>query len=181
MQEEVKKLMKVNKIIEMEKSKSFAQNNSIDNSQTIFRPSQDNFFPSSRASNQPISRSRINSSKYQPRIKEIIKDKNVEEEVTRLVSHIIRDKNTTISRLESKCKLNQDSTTDLRIQNELESFFLECVETVRKDIFKKQSKMNQQRWDMINFSMFKDLDKIQILGMFTSNEKVMRLIYREMF
>lgn len=70
--------MKVNKLIEMERnniSKTIFQNNSIDYSQSIARPSEDINFPVSRASNRLVNRSRISSSKYQPKIQEIVKDK----------------------------------------------------------------------------------------------------------
>lgn len=41
--------------------------------------------------------------------------------------------------------------------------------------------MGTERWNIIDFEMFKSLDKIQILSMFVNNQNVVRQIYLQVF
>ena len=55
------------------------------------------------------------------------------------------------------------------------------METVRKDIYKKQRQLSCSKWEIIDFSVFKGLDQMRVLKLFVGNEKALRAIYKEIF
>ncbi|CAD8190470.1 unnamed protein product [Paramecium octaurelia] len=73
------------------------------------------------------------------------------------------------------------------IRSDLESFFLDCVETVRRDILKKKRPFGNTQWqqnqiEMISdFSQFHKEDKLKILELVVSNEKILVFLYQKLF
>ncbi|CAD8109803.1 unnamed protein product [Paramecium sonneborni] len=73
------------------------------------------------------------------------------------------------------------------IRSDLESFFLECVESVRRDILKKKrpfgnNQLQQSQIENItDFSQFYKEDKLKILELVVSNEKILIFLYQKLF
>lgn len=72
------------------------------------------------------------------------------------------------------------------MRSDLENFFLECVETVRKQIIKrkpptKSTHINFYLNQIKDYSLFRTEDKIKILELLLSNEKLMMFIYQKIF
>ncbi|CAD8193381.1 unnamed protein product [Paramecium pentaurelia] len=73
------------------------------------------------------------------------------------------------------------------IRSDLETFFLDCVETVRRDILKKKLPFGNNQWqqnqiEMISdYSQFHKEDKLKILQLVVSNEKILVFLYQKLF
>ncbi|KAM3134605.1 hypothetical protein pb186bvf_013247 [Paramecium bursaria] len=82
--------------------------------------------------------------------------------------------------------LLQSQTRSNVIRSELENFFLECVESVRRDIMKRKSinhvkQMQQYVEQLSNFQVFLKEDKQKVLELLLSHEKLLVYLYQKIF
>lgn len=61
--------------------------------------------------------------------------------------------------------------------SELEEFFFRCVDTVRKDIVKRNGAEFTYKAEEIDYSAFKIMDCIKVLSMFVANDRIQTIIY----
>ncbi|CAD8090011.1 unnamed protein product [Paramecium primaurelia] len=116
------------------------------------------------------------------------KDDELIEKISKYVTQIEQKYQKQISTLNQKANnllISQNKKSVIR--SDLESFFLDCVETVRRDILKKKRPFgnNQQLQTSIeniaDFSQFHKEDKLKILELVVSNEKILVFLYQKLF
>ncbi|CAD8105271.1 unnamed protein product [Paramecium sonneborni] len=120
-------------------------------------------------------------------IKENFKSDEIIEKITKYVT-IIEQKyqNQTKILKEKVQKLLISQNKKSIIRSDLEYFFLECIDAVRREIFKKRPLGNfQQQQSYLDsiqdFQQFYKEDKIKILELVVSNEKLLVFIYQKLF
>ncbi|CAD8180704.1 unnamed protein product [Paramecium octaurelia] len=119
--------------------------------------------------------------------KEIIKYEDILDKITKYVTIIeqkYQNQNRILNEKVQKLLISQNKKCVIR--SELENFFLECVETVRKEVQKKRPLANFQQYqsylDSIqDYSQFYKEDKIKILELVVSNEKLLVFIFQKLF
>ena len=73
------------------------------------------------------------------------------------------------------------------IRSDLETFFLECVETVRRQLARRkyQNKevqdMNYYLNEIKDYNVFRMEDKVKILELLVSNERLLIFLYQKIF
>ncbi|CAK89925.1 unnamed protein product (macronuclear) [Paramecium tetraurelia] len=116
------------------------------------------------------------------------KDEELIEKISKYVSQIEQKYQKQIQALNQKANnllISQNKKSVIR--SDLESFFLDCVETVRRDILKKKRPFgtNQQLQASMehisDFSQFHKEDKLKILELVVSNEKILVFLYQKLF
>ncbi|CAD8110126.1 unnamed protein product [Paramecium sonneborni] len=119
--------------------------------------------------------------------KENFKYDEIIEKITKYVTIIeqrYQNQNKILNEKVQKLMIFQNKKSIIR--SDLEYFFLECVDTVRREIQKKKllgSQQQQQSYlDSIqDFQQFYKEDKIKILELVVSNEKLLVFIYQKLF
>ncbi|CAD8199185.1 unnamed protein product [Paramecium pentaurelia] len=119
--------------------------------------------------------------------KDVVKYEDFFDKITKYITIIeqkYQNQNRILNEKVQKLLISQNKKSIIR--SDLEYFFLECVETVRKDIQKKRPLTNFQQYQsyldsMQDFSQFYKEDKIKILELVVSNEKLLVFIYQKLF
>ncbi|CAD8098440.1 unnamed protein product [Paramecium primaurelia] len=119
--------------------------------------------------------------------KDIVKYEDFLDKITKYITIIeqkYQNQNRILNEKVQKLLISQNKKSIIR--SDLEYFFLECVETVRKEIQKKRPLTNFQQYQsyldsMQDFSQFYKEDKIKILELVVSNEKLLVFIYQKLF
>ncbi|KAL4499123.1 hypothetical protein ABPG72_017025 [Tetrahymena utriculariae] len=85
-------------------------------------------------------------------------------------------------------KVLKEKLTQNVVRSDLENFFLECIETVRKQIIKRkpppktaENQLNFYLTQIKDYSVFRNEDKIKILELLLSNERLLMFIYQKIF
>ncbi|CAK94167.1 unnamed protein product (macronuclear) [Paramecium tetraurelia] len=119
--------------------------------------------------------------------KEIVKYEDILDKITKYVTIIeqkYQNQNRILNEKVQKLLISQNKKCVIR--SELENFFLECVETVRKEVQKKRPLANFQQYQSYldsvqDYSQFYKEDKIKILELVVSNEKLLVFIFQKLF
>ncbi|CAD8104369.1 unnamed protein product [Paramecium sonneborni] len=117
-----------------------------------------------------------------------IKNDEIIEKVSKYVTQIEQKYQKQIQNLNQKAHnllISQNKKSVIR--SDLESFFLECVESVRRDILKKKKPfgnnqiLQSQIDNFTDYSQFHKEDKLKILELVVSNEKILVFLYQKLF
>ena len=107
-----------------------------------------------------------------------------------LIKKLETQKNREIKILRQKVeKCVKDNLRSNIVRSDLEGFFSDCIETVRKELIKKNNINNISKLQELNFfvkeikdfSIFKKEDKIKILKLFLTNEQLTIKLHQILF
>ncbi|KAL4449906.1 hypothetical protein ABPG74_015025 [Tetrahymena malaccensis] len=123
----------------------------------------------------------------------VMKYENDQLALVREITHMFKvedeKKQKQIKKLKERLdKVLKEKLTQNVVRSDLENFFLECIETVRKQIIKRkpppktaENQLNFYLTQIKDYSVFRNEDKIKILELLLSNERLLMFIYQKIF